>query len=593
MAKKRVIIECPHCHRINDCEFGFFKRKVKCECGTILRFEDFKVVTKECETCGNLIVYNREQKDPICPICKSHLIKPDDSKKFIEVVCQECHAHVTVKKDDNVATCPICENTINVQEAIKKQKHYDKGQPNLLKAEFGPQAVVVKHQLEDFRLGSQIIVNESQTAVFLANGKAVGIYGPGAHTIEKDNVYLSKTNYSDDNVTFHSQLFFVSNTLQTGLRWGTDSKVRLFDPATGLHVELGASGTYNFKISNVEKFLFHVIGVSVNFGKNAGILTNDAFVSMFRPNIVSVVKTYLARVIKDNAISVLELDENTALIAKRLHTVINEEVEKFGIELTDFIILNIVTPDDDPNFRRLKEQHAAKFLRVNEELINTDIERAKHDRLMAEAINQSDVKLMNARTEAELERIRAAGKADAYTMQARAEADEMKMKGYTYNDETRRMVSREAVGSGMLEANQGGGFGGGSFSSMAQDMAKAQIIKTTTGEIAKEFMGAMNGTTPVTSEPVVAATPADNGWKCPECGNEGIKTNFCPECGAKKPAPVTTWDCPTCGATGIKTKFCPECGAKRPEAPTSWICPDCGTKDITTKFCPECGHKRD
>ena len=35
---------------------------------------------------------------------------------------------------------------------------------------------------------------------------------------------------------------------QMGVKWGTDSKVRLFDPTSGLHVELGASGEFNIRV---------------------------------------------------------------------------------------------------------------------------------------------------------------------------------------------------------------------------------------------------------------------------------------------------------------------------------------------------------
>ena len=83
-----------------------------------------------------------------------------------------------------------------------------------------------------------------------------------------------------------------------------------------------------------------------------------------------------------------------------------------------------------------------------------------------------------------------------------------------------------------------------------------------------------------------AASQAD-GWKC-ACGATATG-KFCPECGAKKPEPVSanSWKC-ACGATATG-KFCPECGAKKPEA-NGWTCA-CGTV-AQGKFCPECGQKK-
>jgi len=50
-----------------------------------------------------------------------------------------------------------------------------------------------------------------------------------------------------------------------------------------------------------------------------------------------------------------------------------------------------------------------------------------------------------------------------------------------------------------------------------------------------------------------------------------------------------TWNC-GCGQQGIRTKFCPECGMPAPPMlPETWNCPNCGTKELHSRFCPNCG----
>ena len=84
------------------------------------------------------------------------------------------------------------------------------------------------------------------------------------------------------------------------------------------------------------------------------------------------------------------------------------------------------------------------------------------------------------------------------------------------------------------------------------------------------------------------AQPAAGGWKC-SCGATATG-NFCPLCGAKKPAPENGWKC-ACGATATGN-FCPECGAKKPAQADAngWTCA-CG-KFNQGKFCAECGAKK-
>ena len=93
------------------------------------------------------------------------------------------------------------------------------------------------------------------------------------------------------------------------------------------------------------------------------------------------------------------------------------------------------------------------------------------------------------------------------------------------------------------------------------------------------------------------AAPSANTWTCPSCGTAATG-KFCPECGAKKPEPVSanSWICVSCG-TANKGKFCAECGAKKPAGAPQYKCDKCGWEPADPqhppKFCPECGDPFD
>ena len=77
--------------------------------------------------------------------------------------------------------------------------------------------------------------------------------------------------------------------------------------------------------------------------------------------------------IKENNINILEVDEHIEIIAASLKVEINKTLEEYGLHIPEFYVSSILTPDDDPNFRRMKEQYAEQYLLVRDEQIKKNI----------------------------------------------------------------------------------------------------------------------------------------------------------------------------------------------------------------------------
>ena len=415
---------------------------------------------------------------------------------------------------------------------------------SVIKYEGSNEVLAHKHEKEDFTIGSQLIVHESQEALFFRDGMIFDQFTAGRHTLVTNNIpkvrdYM-KLGTGGINV-FHCEVYFINMITQMGIRWGTDSKVRLFDPASGLHVEIGASGNYNMRVTDARKLILKLVGTT------DGLIQSDITgegksygTGMFKALIINKVKANLARIIKEENLNILEIDAYLDVLSSKLMVDINEALDEYGLTMPEFYVTSIVTPDDDPNFMRLKQQFADKTLKVREEEVKKAEAEAAQQRRIVEAQTEAQLKAVNAQGDADAIRIKAQAEAEAYKMKAEAEAAEMQMKGYTYRDETARQVGLEAMQNGITGGGNGGGAAGG-----IGDVASLGVT-----------LGAMGGVINMTKDamaPIMGESQkVGEGFGNVVAGNTGA------------PAAEGAWNCPSCGKAGITSRFCPDCGASRP-----------------------------
>ena len=576
----KFVIECPSCGKYTEASTNLFARKkIDCTCGYTIHVKTDKMTSRVCPHCGNNVIFDQSKGEKaLCPVCKEKINTSDSIFNKVEFTCPSCSCNLSADKNAEHYTCPLCETVIDVQAQVAKEKVKNQGLASVIKYEGDNQTFVWKHPIEDFNLGSQLIVHESQEAVFFRDGEALDLFGAGRYTLSTQNLPLLENLYKlpvNADTVFHSEVYFVNLTTQMGIKWGTDSKVRMFDPATGLHVELGACGEFSLRVCDSRKLLLKLVGTASEF--RWGDVIDGAYslkptVAKFKALVMNRVKSNLARIIKEQNINILEVDEHIDRISESLRTVINETLTEYGLFMPEFFVTAIMTPDDDPNFVRLKQQHADMYLKVREEQI-----------LKAEALASAERQTIEAQTAARMKIIGAQGDAEAYKLKASAEAEEMRMKGYTYQQETARQVGLGAV------ENMGGSAGGG-----LGDLAGLGVSLGAMGSVinmTKDALNPMANTASAMGNHVSGLMQGTDTWDC-TCGNKNITGNFCNMCGAKKPEPVSdTWDC-ACGNKNITGNFCNMCGAKKPEPVSdTWDC-TCGNKNITGDFCNNCGKKR-
>ncbi|HJS28998.1 MAG TPA: SPFH domain-containing protein [Anaerolineales bacterium] len=121
----------------------------------------------------------------------------------------------------------------------------------------------------DFRIGSQVIVRESQNAVFFRDGNALDVFGAGRHTITTANVpilidFIGRA--FNDRSPFTAEVVFVSMREFVDRKWGTPQPIIVRNPNMGLGVALlQGFGTYSFQVEDAQQFVTQVVGTTGTF----------------------------------------------------------------------------------------------------------------------------------------------------------------------------------------------------------------------------------------------------------------------------------------------------------------------------------------
>ncbi len=275
-----------------------------------------------------------------------------------------------------------------------------------------------KHPCEDFNSLTQLIVHESQEAIFFMNGQALDLFGAGRYTLETQNIpkigkVLNRT--TGDTTPFHCEVYFINKTEQMSIKWGTDSKVQYIDPQYGFPLSIGASGEMSLRAEDSRKLLLKLVGTENHLGR-------EKLVSFFRAFLMTRVKTYIAQVIKANAINIFEIDENLTSFSENIHKLLIPDFAEYGISLERFFVTNIVKPDGDRQYEKFKELHFRQYADI------------------AEAKLRQQTDLIYAQTEAQ-----------KVVIDSQAQATKRAQEGYTYAQErgfdvAEKVAQNEAVG---------------------------------------------------------------------------------------------------------------------------------------------------
>jgi len=188
----------------------------------------------------------------------------------------------------------------------------------------------------DFRIGSQVIVRESQAAVFYRDGQALDVFGPGRHTIATANIprLIDFVGRAFNNRTpFTAEVYFVSMREFVDKKWGTPQPIIVRNPGMGLGVALlQGFGSYSFQVADPQQFVTQVVGAQ-------GVYRTRDIENRLRDSLLSDLTDLLGETAANK--SVVELIGLVNELSAGVRAKSQDHFQSLGLTLKAFLIANL------------------------------------------------------------------------------------------------------------------------------------------------------------------------------------------------------------------------------------------------------------
>lgn len=371
--------------------------------------------------------------------------------------------------------------------------------------EWTPDVLVWKWPSDQLTLGAQLIVNESQEAIFFKGGQALDLFGPGTHTLSSGNIPLLQKLINlpfGGQTPFSAEVYFINKTVSFAQDWGTKTPIMLLDPRYRVTIPLRGYGQYAIRIENSREFVVQVVGASQ--GAIAGATANN----MLESPIVTCIQQAFGDYLVQKRITALELPAHTLSIVDHVIELLRKSYRTFGVELINFTVESI---NFDP-----KDESVARLRGMLDEAARLDV--------MGDAFRRNQ---------------------DFYRVERQFDV----MQGAAESDGAAGNLMGAAMGLGM-----GFGAAGPAGEVAKQAMAPEPVTLLHCPKCNASYK-------PGSKFCNDCGTQLGADLKlCPACKAENVSTaKFCNSCGC----PMGVTKCKRCGADlGSGSKFCNECGEK-------------------------------
>ena len=194
----------------------------------------------------------------------------------------------------------------------------------------------------ELALGSQLVVNEGQEAIFVKGGIALDVFTPGTHTLVSGNIPLLSKMINPaygGKTPFTAEVWFINKTAKRNMPWGTPQRIPVIEPQLGYPINVGACGQWGFRVADSRSFVLQLVGAQLGADSRK---VYSYFIGEIREKFGQTINSLLM-----SGCSFFAINSRLSEIAALVADAIRGEFERFGIELVNFNIASINIPADE------------------------------------------------------------------------------------------------------------------------------------------------------------------------------------------------------------------------------------------------------
>lgn len=205
---------------------------------------------------------------------------------------------------------------------------------------------------EELRLGTQLIVNQSQQAVFILGGQIADIFEAGTYTLSTQNLPILSGLIGlafGGESPFKAEVYFFNKAVAMDNKFGL-TPFNMIEPNFRVPIPVTSRGSFAVKVADVKAFISQIIGTVPDFEA-------DKLKQYFRGLITEQVKAAIIRIAREQNLSPLELEAIVIDVSDAVKGIITETLARYGLYLELFNIEGVSIVDEDPKVKKVVDDY--------------------------------------------------------------------------------------------------------------------------------------------------------------------------------------------------------------------------------------------